>query len=220
MSVAARVMFCSFRTSSRRASVQRGKLQTEVALNQLGNASQKILPHLLVAALLQFPLAVDLVVLRLAGAEEPWRDRKVAVDGVLYLGAAAALDQLQAEIFAELRVELLLRHRDAGQVAQRVEAAVKQILHLQDFGIVRDGFDHAELRPGLELEAENRQRALVLRIHTLRRDADLVRQRLEADVMMILLHRDPAGEPLRIRRGGEPDRRLVEYLCAVQLVDR
>ena len=101
-----------------------------------------------------------------------------------------------------------------------MEPAVQQVFDLQDLGVVGDGLDHAELRPGLQLELEDRQRLLVLRVHPLRRDADLVGQALEAHVVMVLLHRDAAGQPLRVRRGRQLDRGLVEHLRAVQLVDR
>src|SRR5207302_1139262 len=39
-------------------------------------------------------------------------------------------------------------------------------------------------------------------------------------VMVVLLHCDAAGEPFRVRGRRERDRRLVEYLRAVQLVER
>ena len=95
---------------------------------------------------------------------------------------------------------------------------MEQVLDLEDLGIVGDGLDHAELRPGPQLELEDGQRTLVLRIHPLWRHADLIGQTLEAYVMVILLHRDATGQPLGIGRGRELDGRLVEHLRAIQLV--
>jgi hypothetical protein len=198
----------------------RRQAQPEILLHQFSHPPQEVVAHLVVGPLLQMPFAEYLVVLGVARAEERGREREVAVDRVLHLIPQAGLDQLQAEILAELGMELLLGHGDAAEVAQRMEAAVEQILHLEDLGVIGDGLDHAELRPGLELELEDRQRPLHLGVHLLGRNADLVRQGLEAHVVMVLLHGHAAGQPFGVGRGGEMDGRLVEHLRSVQLVDR
>src|SRR4051812_12791369 len=134
--------------------------QPKILLHQLAYPREEIFPHLVVGTLFQLPLSIDLVVLRLACAEERGRDREVAIDGVLHFVGLALLNQLEAGILAELRMEFLLRHGYAREIAQRVEAAVEQILYLQGLRVVRDRFDHAELGPRVELERENRQRLL------------------------------------------------------------
>ena len=52
-----------------------------------------------------------------------------------------------------------------------------------------------------------------------RGNAQLVRQPLEAHVMVVFLHRDAAREPFRVWRGREGYRRFIENLRAVELVD-
>jgi len=94
-------------------------------------ARDEILAHLAIAALLQAEAAIESVVRRIALAEEFRQDREIAVDRILHaLAAFRRLDQLGAEILAELRVEALLRHGHAREVAQRVEGAVEKILDL------------------------------------------------------------------------------------------
>jgi aminomethyltransferase len=61
---------------------------------------------------------------------------------------------------------------------------------------------------------------VVARVHFRGRDADLVGEFLEAHVVVVLLHRYPAGQPFRVRRRRELDGGLVEHLGAVQLVHR
>ena len=100
-----------------------------------------------------------------------------------------------------------------------MKRAVKQILDLQDFRVIGDGLDHAELRPGLQFELEDRQRSLHARVHALGRDADLLGEVAKAHMMVILLHRDPAGKPFRVRRRRQRDRRFVEHLGAIKFVD-
>ena len=101
-----------------------------------------------------------------------------------------------------------------------METAVQQIFHLQDFGIVRDRLDHAELRPGLELEIEYGQRLLYFRVEHFGSNADFLRQPPEPNMVMVLLHCHPAGQPLGVRRRRQRNGGLVEHLRAVKLVDR
>jgi hypothetical protein len=100
-------------------------------------APHEVLAHLVVGALLDVPLAEDLVVPRLRAAEERRQVGEVFVDRRLQGGLALGrLDQLGGEILAELRMEALLRHGGARQVSQRMEGAVQQVLDLQDLGEV------------------------------------------------------------------------------------
>ena len=117
-------------------------------------------------------------------------------------------------------MELLLRHRGACDVPQGHERAVQEILHLQDLREIAQHLDDAEVLPALQRHFEDVERALVLGVHLLRLDPDLVGELLEAHVVVVFLHRHAAGEPFRVRRWRELDRRLVEYRRAVKLVER
>src|SRR5262245_19644500 len=85
-------------------------------------ALDEVLAHLVVGALLDLPLAEDLVVLRLRAAEELREIRPVFVDGRLQSRLALrGLHQLGREVLAELCVEALLRHGGTGEVPERME---------------------------------------------------------------------------------------------------
>ena len=67
---------------------------------------------------------------------------------------------------------------------------------------------------------EDRQRLLAgAGHHALLGNADLRAELLEAHVMAVFLHRDPAGQPLGVGGGRVGDGGLVEHLRAVELVD-
>ena len=163
-----------------------------------------------------------LVVARLGPAEEGGHHREDGVHRRLQaLLAFRCLDQLGAEIEAELRVALL-RHGLAREVAQGMERVVQQVLDLQDLGEVAQQLDGDELFPVLERVFEDRERLLRLscRGSFLLGDAHLAAELEEVDVMAVLLHRHAAGRPFRVRRRRIGDRWLVEDLRAVELVDR
>src|SRR5689334_2165388 len=94
--------------------------QGEAVLGRdLAGALDEILAHLVVGALLDLPLAEDLVVLRLRATEEFRQVRPVLVHRRLQPRLALGrLHQLGREVLAELRVEALLRHGGAREIAQ------------------------------------------------------------------------------------------------------
>src|SRR5205085_6665308 len=92
----------------------------------LGRALDEIVAHLVVGALLDLPLAEDLVVLRLRAAEELGQIGPVLVHRRLQARLAIRrLDQLGREVLAELRVKAFLRHGGARDVPERMERAVQ-----------------------------------------------------------------------------------------------
>src|SRR3954468_2874619 len=91
-----------------------------------GRALDEVLAHLVVGALLDLPLAEDLVVPGLRAAEELRQVRPVFVHGGLQPRLALRRrDQLGREVLAELRVEALLRHGRTREITQRMEGAVE-----------------------------------------------------------------------------------------------
>ena len=127
---------------------------------------------------LMLPLAEHLVVLRLRSAEERRQIGKVAsIASCSSRLAFRVLISSAREVLAELRMEFLLRHGGAREIAQRMEGAVEQVLDLQDLGVVGEQLDGAELLPGLERELEDRQRLLAgAWDHALLGNADLRRR--------------------------------------------
>src|SRR6478609_4910502 len=96
---------------------------------------------------------------------------------------------------------------------------MQKILDLQNLRQIRQHFDYAKLWPRFQRKAEDGKRALHVGIGRVGRDAQLVREPLEAHVVMVFFHRYPAAEPFGVWRWRERNRGLVEDLCAIELVD-